>query len=175
MGRWILDDAPFHSLSCEIDEATLKSWPGGDLLVADATAQAAAQDKSGRRQQALSVVSESSGDTAIGTFQVGVASPAGNMLYAHLRKDVRGTADLAEHQSIVWALLEAPDAVLVTRDKHAALLALSELGKCRVCHPYELWSHLHEADRITAAQYRALLDRSAREDTSLPGIPWRLR
>lgn len=175
MPTWILDDAPFHALSCELDEQTLRSWPGRDVLIADATALAATQDKTGRRQRALATVSDISGENSIGTFQVGVAGEAGAMLYSHLRRDVSGTVNLAEHQSIVWAHLEAPDAILVTQDKRAAVLALSELGRCRVCHPFELWSDLHKIGRITADQYQSLLDRTAREDRGLPGVPWRFR
>ena len=96
------------------------------------------------------------------------------MLYEHLRKSSGLTAaNLAEHQTIAWAVTEKEQAVFVTADRAAATLALAELGRSRVCHPVELWRNLLDDGMITDTQWQALLQRSLREDKSLPGVPWR--
>jgi hypothetical protein len=108
------------------------------------------------------------------SFTVTVGSKAGNILYYHLRTGTGGTADLAEHESIAWALTQSDgDSVLVTRDKHAAMLALAELGRERVCHPYELFEYLHSRGCLTQQQFEDLLNSTSRKDKSIP-IPWRL-
>jgi len=171
--KWILDDGPFGSLACEVSKENLRKWPSGELLVADATADDAKQDRSGRREAALRIESDLTGGPVIDTFEVRVGSPAGRILYEHLRKGHRGSADLAEHESIAWALtIEEATAILVTSDKHAAFLALAELGRCRVCHPYEFSRHLFSQHRISENQYKALMERTSKADQSIPEIPW---
>ncbi len=170
--RWILDDTPFGALARVAFGADITHWPSGHILVADATAAAAAQDRSGRRP-ALLAARSAGGDPVIEAFQVTVGSPAGQVLYQHLRKASKGTANLAEHQSIAWALTVGTDAVFVARDQRATYLALSELGRGRVCHLFELWRHLLEQQMITTAQYESLNQHTLKDDSSLPGVPWR--
>ena len=103
-----------------------------------------------------------------------MTSPAGSVLYKHLRKSSGLTAaNLAEHQTIAWAVTEKEQAVFVTSDKAAASLALAELGRSRVCHPVEFWQNLLDDGMIIKTQWQSLLQRSLREDQSLPGVPWR--
>lgn len=172
--KWILDDGPFGTLVFTLSPVDLSKWPDAELFVADATAAAASSDYSGRRQAALDVTSKSTGVHVITVFDVLVDSPAGSILYGHLRKGTGGSANLAEHQSIAGLLTHDDErSALVTQDKHAAFLALAELGRSRVCHPFELWNHFWTEGRLEEAQYRDLMDRTTRMDRSLPGVPWR--
>ena len=83
-------------------------------------------------------------------------SEAAHILYDHLRQPTTSDKNLAEHQSIAWALAERPDAILVTRDKRAAFLALAELGRGGAAHPTELWLYLREKNLVTADQFSDL-------------------
>jgi len=174
--RWILDDMALGDIARVVPSSDLAAWPNGEFLVADATAQAAVQDHSRRRQGALGATSHATGEQIIIPFTVTVGSPAGTILYDHLRTGSGGTANLAEHESIAWALTEpAGDSVLVTEDKQAAMLALKELGRGRVCHLYELWEQLLSQGHLTRPQFDELMGATSRRDNSIPAIPWRLR
>jgi hypothetical protein len=154
----------------------LSTWPEGEMLVADATAQAAANDLSGRRQAALSVIGQNSGEPIFSTFRVLSGTEAFTILYSHLRVNHGGTANLAENESIAWALTDSTgESVFVTQDKHAALLALAELGRGKVCHPYELWEALLSSNVIDREQFTALMNAVCSRDKSIPDTPWRLR
>lgn len=173
---WILDDGPLDTLAAEVNVQSLEAWPVGHLFVAHATAEAAKEDPTGRRAVVLGAMSRGNRGPVIQPFDISVGSTAGEILYSHLRRSVGPTgANLAEHQSIAWALVECPHAIVVTRDKYAAYLALSELGRCRVCHPFEFWQWLKETELLSEAQLQALNERTRRADQSLPGVPWRLR
>jgi len=112
--RWILDDMAFGDIARVVPLSDLSAWPDGELLLADATARAAARDPSGGRQAVLAARSSATGAPIITSFTVTVSSPAGRILYTHLRTGSGGTADLAEHESIAWALTDrAGDSVLV--------------------------------------------------------------
>lgn len=124
----------------------------------------------------LAARSSTNGAAIIMPFTVTVRSTAGTILYNHLRTGSGGTANLAEHECIAWALTDpARASVLVTQDKHAAMLALAELGRGRVCHPYELWEHLLSQGHLTPQQFDDLMNATSRRDRSIPAVPWRLR
>ncbi|MFH0821451.1 MAG: hypothetical protein V2B18_01780 [Pseudomonadota bacterium] len=172
--KWILDDMVLGDMACVVPPNDLSTWPGNEMVIADATARAAAQDGSGRRQAMLAARSGITGTAIISSFVVTVGSKAGNILYTHLRTRTRGTANLAEHESIAWALADpSEDAVLVSRDKHAVTLALAELGRGHVCHPYELFAYLHSQGYLAQQQFEDLKNRTGKKDPSIP-IPWRL-
>jgi hypothetical protein len=127
-------------------------------------------------QALLNTKAVSTGAPIITRFTVTVKSTAGTILFKHLRTGHHGTADLAEHQSIAWALTDPDqDSVLVTQDKHAAILALAELGNGRVCHPYELWDQLQSQGHLSDQQLSDLMDATSRRDRSIPAIPWRMQ
>ncbi len=173
--EWILDDGPFGTLVSAQPSIDLSTWPEGELFVAPATSGDASKDKSGRRPAALKAKSSVSGSSVITVFDFPERSNAWFILYSHLRKNTGGSANLAEHQSIAWLLdSRHRDAVLVTQDKFSAFLALAELGRSRVCHPFELWHHLFTAGRLSREQYRDLMERTLRRGSQgLPGFPWR--
>lgn len=124
----------------------------------------------------LTARSGTTGAGIITSFTVTVGSPAGTILYTHLRTASGGTANLAEHESIAWALTDpVGDSVLVTQDKLAAMLALAELGRGRVCHPYELWEQLQAQGNLTQNQFQDLMRATSRRDRSIPAIPRRQR
>ena len=174
--RWILDDMVFGDIARVVPPGAVSGWPNGELLLADATARAATLDDSGRRQAVLAATSSGTGAPIITSFTINVLGPAGTILYTHLRTGTGGTANLAEHESIAWALIDPlADSVLVTQDKLAAMLALAELGRGRVCHPYELWAHLLAQNYVTRQQFVDLMQATGRRDRSIPERPWRLR
>ena len=172
--RWILDDMVFGDISHVVSANDLATWPNDELLLADATAQAAVQDISGRRQSLLAATSGATGPAVITSFTVKVDSEAGRILYEHLRSGTGGTAGLAECESIAWALTHPDqDSILVTRDKHAAMLALAELGRGRVCHAYELFEYLYSRGSLTQQKFKDLLEFTSKRDKSIP-VPLRL-
>ncbi|MBM3301126.1 MAG: hypothetical protein FJY85_14365 [Deltaproteobacteria bacterium] len=65
------------------------------------------------------------------------------------------------------------DRPLVTQDKHAAMLALAELGRGRVCHVYELWEKLLWHGHLTQQQFEDVMGAASKRDRSIPAIPWR--
>jgi hypothetical protein len=178
--KWVLDDGPFSHLTKELAPGDLEKWPDSALFIAAATAAGALNDRSGREQAALAVKSRATGASVITVFDVLLPSRAGSILYEHLRKGISESANLAEHQSIAWMLTErVGDLVFVAEDKHAAFLALAELGRCRVCHLFELWDHFRSEGLLNDSQYQGLMNRTLNRAKGgmkgLPGIPWRFR
>ena len=174
--KWILDDMVLEDMARKVSPHDLSTWSNNELVVADATARAATQDDSGRRQSMLEARSEISGTEVISSFTVTVGSPAGRILYNHLRTSTSRptTANLAEHESIAWAMADpaGEDSIFVTRDKLAAMLALAELGRGRVCHPYEFFEYLFNRGYLTEQQFGDLVDLTRKADQSIP-TPWR--
>jgi hypothetical protein len=110
--KWILDDMVFENIARVVPASDLSTWPEDELLLASATAQAASQDV--RRQSMLAIMSGTTGAAIIASFTVTVGSEAGIILYNHLRTRTGGTANLAEHESIAWALTDpSGDSVVV--------------------------------------------------------------
>ena len=171
---WILDDGPLQILANCVSAESMRTWPSGELVVAAATREAASLDKSGRRKQVLEVSCDDGGEVVISSFDVTVASPAGEVLYRHLRVGAEGTANLAEHQALAWMIAVEDDATLVTMDKAAAYLGLSEVGRGKVSHPYELWEYLRSESRVSENEYELLIEQTRKRETSLPGVPWRI-
>lgn len=157
---WIVDDGPLDTLAAVVTHAVFAGWPRGRYFLADATARAA----TGRRLPFAAAPCE--------VFSITMGTPAWNLLYT-LRLPSAGTADLAEHEAIAWALLERPDAVFVTSDKGAAALALAELGRGRVAHTFDLWLHLLEERLVSAIEFQQLCESTQRRGTGLPRMPER--
>ena len=172
--KWILDDMIFGNLACQVLPDDVACWPDLGLMLADATVAAADQDQSGRRQALLAVTSPANSDPVIKPFSVTSGSVAWTILYEHLRPKSGGTKNLAEDQSIAWALTHLDeDPVLVTRDKHAAMVALAELGRGGVCHPFEFFEYLRSQGCLTQQQFDNLMNSTKKHDNSI-NIPWRL-
>lgn len=169
---WIIDDGPLGMMADEITFQGFSSWPTNAFFVAQATWDAA--QPSAPRRNFLQTTTPA-GEPVVRPFEVMAGGEADDFLYGHLRRNQSYAANLAEHQAIVWALLERPDAVFVTADKKAAMEALSELGRTRVCHPFEFWNNLLRESLISESEWNGLCGRQLRGDRSLPGIPWRFR
>ena len=160
MATWIIDDGPLNDLSLVVDSSSLGIWPHGEFKIADATAR----DASGSRKALLEAE-----PSPFGSFSVMMNSEAARILYDHLRQPTTSDKNLAEHQSIAWALAEAPDAILVARDKRAAFLALAELGRGGAAHPTELRLHLRDQRLITPDQFNDLCKRTSQgEQNPIP-------
>jgi len=117
MPTWIIDDGPFDLLAKVVDVNGLDAWPLGQFLVAQATADAAVE----RRKALLDAH-----PTPFVPFNVLDSSRAVEILFLHLRQPSKSTANLAEHESIAWAIAERPDSIFVVFDKRAVVLALRQ-------------------------------------------------
>jgi len=142
------------------------SWPKGQFFVAEATRRNA----SGKRRELLACDPD-----IFRTCEIAVGSEAADILYGHLRLPREPIAKEAEYQAIAWAMTERKDAVLVTLDKRAAMLALAELGRGRVAHAFDLWLHLRDGGLITETQFAAICEATRRNDHGLPDIPLRCK
>ena len=117
------------------------------------------------------LIAESS---AFQSFSIMMDSGAAEMLHKHFRPTAgRATANLAEHQSIAWAICEQPEAVFVVIDRKATILALAELGCGRVAHAHDLWLYLRDKELINPSQFESLCRATCRIDQSQ--IPVRCR
>lgn len=160
MTTWIIDDGPLGTLAAVVSAQSIAGWPSGHFKVADATVRSA----EGGRESLLGVR-----PSPFDAFSVMMGSPAADILYGHLRQPSITDKNLAEHQSIAWALSQCPNAVLVTGDKRAAFLALAELGRGGAAHPSELWLHLHEQGLVSSTQFEELCRQtSLREQCPIP-------
>jgi hypothetical protein len=152
---WIIDDGPLDTLAGVVDHRAVASWPAGEFVVADATSNAATGD----RKKLLEAAGHS-----LAPFSVMMGSQAERTLFGHLRRPNEADKNLAEHQSIAWALHEEPRAVFVGRDKGAAFLALAELGRCRAAHPSDLWLHLRDEGLVSEEEFVALCAKPRKGD-----------
>jgi len=157
MPVWILDDGPLNTLATVVGSDDVSSWPKGRFKVADATWRSA----TGRREDLLAAR-----PSPFSVFSVDMGSDAAEVLYEQLRQPTKSDKNLAEHESIAWALAECPEAVLVTRDKRAAFLALAELGRGGAAHPSELWLQLRETRLVTEEQFKELCAETSRREQS---------
>ncbi len=168
---WIIDDGPFGTLSRVLEPGLIQTWPSGCFLLAAKTVADAVDDRSGRRQRLLS---EHGGQGPFTTFDIPMGGEEAAYLYGRLRKTSSNNVSLAEHQAITWAAFNAPEAVFVTQDRHATVLALSELGMGRVAYPFDFWAYLMENELIGAAEFKELCVATRKQDGGLPGLPERL-
>jgi hypothetical protein len=167
--NWLVDDGPFGLLALEFNPSW--SWPAATLHVVQEVAAGAAGDRSGRRSQILQM---KDGDLpSVAVHEVPADSPAGEMLYRHLRvKREASTKDIGEDVAIAFAATMDPDAIFVPMDKAAAYAALAELGPGRVATPFDLWALLLGNGHISREQHDRLAERSWK-GFGLPGVPWR--
>jgi hypothetical protein len=91
-----------------------------------------------------------------------------------LHPDPASTTDLAEHESIAWALVHGPDAVFVSSDRRATLTALAELGRERVAHPFDLWLDLRKRRWLSPRAFERLCELTRKNDQGLPRMPKRV-
>lgn len=165
MTTWILDDGPLDLLSQFIDAINWQNWSQMQLFVAKQTAVDARQSPA-RYDLLVSY------PTLFHTFEIMVDTLAFDIVHGHLRTTAsRAAANLAEHQAIAWIISECTDGVFVTCDKKAAFLALAELGRNHVAHPYDLWLHLRDQRLINQTQFDDLCQKTRISDQSV--IPWR--
>lgn len=148
-------------------------WPAGKLLVAGSTHGAARQSSVRRR---LLAATNEQGQRIFETFQVMVEKedPAGRILL-ELHTDETTTTNMAEREAIAWALTHGHSAVFVTADKRASLTALAELGRSRVCHPFDLWLELLDAALISGSGFQELCEATRKKDLGLERMPGRVR
>lgn len=163
---WLVDDGPLEDLARVIAGRSLADWPKGEFWVATQTSD----DAKFQREKLLAAAG-----SPFNVFEVEVGSEAADVLYTHLRAGSSGTADLAEHQGIAWALTEAMEACFVSRDKRALSIALAELGLGRVAHAFDLWIHLRDNELVTQDEFNELCKRTLNADQGLPGLPIRCR
>ncbi len=160
MPTWILDDGPFGLLAKFVRVEDLQSWPQDQLFVAEQTALDARPDAA---RNALLAADSS----PFQSFTVMMDTQAAQILFEHLRPTAgRATANLAEHQSIAWAICERQDAIFVVLDRKATSLALAELGCGRVAHAYDLWLYLLAERYIDQMQFENLCRATCNTDQS---------
>lgn len=167
--RWILDDGPFGHLASIVEPEQACGWEAGVLVVAGATADAASP-------RSRSLLESRRGDQpVIGTFEIllGAGDPVEHVL-GELHPDVSSTTNLAEHESIAWAQVHGLDAVFVSADKRAALIALAELGRHRVAHAFDVWIDLRRRGWLSAEAFGQLCELTRKHDQGLPRIPGRV-
>lgn len=169
--RWVLDDGPFGMLAQHFNPGWV--WSPELLEVVESVAAGAAADKSGRRQSLLNLLA--AGEPAIAVRSLAFGSP-GALAFEYLRKDeVEATKNVGEDESIAYCMTEASDAIFVTFDKVAAHIALAELGGARVASTFDLWFWLADKRMISERERDALCQAFLKKDSTLPGIPLRLR
>ena len=111
----------------------------------------------------------------VGVFEIEVdpADPAFQIL-DELHSALLETKNLAEHESLAWALTHGRDAVLVAVDKRAVLTALAELGRGRVAHPFDVWIDFFTRHWITKGQFVHLCELTEKHDRGLSRRPGRI-
>jgi hypothetical protein len=134
----------------------------------------ARNDRSGRRQRLLSMMS--AGQPCIAVHDIQEGTPTAEMLYGYLRPDsTHATKDIGEDASIAFCAMERSDTLFVTQDRAAALIALAELGPGRVATPFDLWHDLEEKALISRDQCQALCNSTYKSAKDLlPGVPRRI-
>jgi hypothetical protein len=173
MEAWIIDDRPLDWLARFVDPAELTKWPRGQFSVAEATKTAAQKDAATSYSASKRLALLDAPDPAIEAFSIQFGTEAFSLLYTHLAQPAGTNTDLAENQSIAWALAEQRNAVLVTVDKRASVLALAELGRYRVAHAFDLWLKLRESRLLSENQFKALCMATLKSDQSLNNMPLR--
>lgn len=169
MMHWILDDGPFGHLAKVCSRYGVVHWESRRLWVANTTAMAASPPS----RQLLAA--EVDNDPLVSTFEIslGAGDPAEQVL-VDLHPDISSTTDLAEHESIAWALVHDPEAVFVCADRRASLTALAELGRRRVAHPFDLWLDLRSVGWLSPGMFEDLCQLTYRHDQGLPRMPQRV-
>jgi hypothetical protein len=167
--RWILDDGPLDALASLPDLTTVSLYPAGSLCVAPATAESARQSESRTR---LLDIAAANGGLLFDRPQIFLTDddPVG-AVYLDLRGEGSPLGP-AECDAIAWASVHVEDAVVVMEDKRAAFMALAELGRSRVAHPFDLWIELLESGAVSTADFEHLCERSRRKDRDLLRRAW---
>lgn len=172
--RWIIDDGPLGLLAQLPDPSVLASCQPGELLVSGTTARFASKDQSSRRQAILALAHpDGSPVITVVNVTIGANDPAAEVL-AELHPDETSTINLAEHESIAWASAHAGDAVFVSGDRRATVIALAELGNGRVAHPFDLWLHLKLNRGLGDGDFTRLCELTRRGDQGLRRMPGRV-
>lgn len=163
MTFWVLDDGPFGSLAKHYNRVW--SWPARFLHTVAEVASAASLDRSGRRNSLLDM--QHSGQPVIEVHSIMAGSKAANFLFEYLRpRAASATKNLGEDAAIAYCVTERTDACLVTDDKHAAFLALAELGRGRVATPFDLWDDLLSRSSVRTSS-QACAKQCAKSSASL--------
>ncbi len=168
MTSWLLEDGPLGTIGHQFDPSW--SWPADTIHVVHDVAEAAKNDKSGRRQALLAL---GGAMPAVRVHRPLSTSPAAIYLLGHLRpRAPSATKNLGEDVAIALAATDFLDAVFVTMDKAAAFIAIAELGPGRVSTPLDVWYDLQRRDLISTEQRDTLVQRTVGQ-ASLPGVPRR--
>lgn len=164
MAQWIIDDGPLGLLVECLGEQGFQHTRDLTLFIAEQTSR----DAQHRRPQTF--INDCS---ILHTFQILLGSQTSEILYRHLgHTSSSETKNLAERQSIAWALAENTQAIFVSLDKRACVEALAELGRGRVAHAYDLWFELYAQEHITIQQFQSLCEKT-RKNQNLKNIPLR--
>lgn len=171
--RWVLDDGVLGIISSVLAASDLASWSCGHFLIAAQTKIDAALSQ--RREAITKAVSNTGEEPVIASFDLAMGSESASILYSHFRNpNATQTANLAEHQALSWLLTEDLEAVFVSLDKTALVLALSELGRTRAAYAYELWGWLLEKSFVGKEVFDELCRRTHKSSQSV-SIPWRCK
>jgi hypothetical protein len=173
---WILDDGPFEWLSRVLGPTGVATLPRHALFVAEATASDARAGAAINKPEAVRRTAVLQlNPRIVDEFRILVGSPAGDMLYKHLRQPVDVTKNLAENQSIAWASTDRKDATFVLVERRGCVDAMSELGCGRVAHAFDLWLWLYGQNYISEYQFAELCRQTKGADQGLPDVPLRCK
>jgi len=171
MARWLLDDGPFDGLARHSGHLDLTA-ADCQLLVSSATARAAGTS-AGRLE--LLELTRPDGSRLVEVFEVLLeGDDAAGQVFTELHREERTTLNEAEREAIAWALVHDSEAVFVTADKRAALIALAELGRERVAHPFDLWLELRDGGGVAAEAFQSLCTATRNADQGLERMPDRV-
>lgn len=165
---WIVDDGPVDILADLGAPEDLVRYPAGSLLVAPSTRRSTNESR-----QSLIEITDAAGAPLIEVFEILLDSEAGR-IFNELHGEEKSTTNAAERECIAYALTDCPEGIVVTADRRAALTALSELGKGRVAHPFDLWIDLLEKDAVSPENFRRLCKRTKMRDQALERMPDRV-
>lgn len=111
----------------------------------------------------------------MGRFEIARGTAAWDT-FVEIHVDLEEDTDMAEHESISWAQSEGPDAVFVSADRAAIMIALAELGRGRVASAFDLWLDLHDKGWLSDVEFERACDLTYNHvrDGGLPRRPRRV-
>ncbi|MCA9559700.1 MAG: hypothetical protein H6704_30530 [Myxococcales bacterium] len=175
MQRWLVDATPLHHLSA-VAAGARWAWPPTTLEVAQAVFDEVDVPHEPRAPRHRLLRRATQGQRWIRVHDLALGSAAERLYSTYLRpSQTDATKHQGEDQSIALCATALTDAVFVTCDRQAALVALAELGPGRVATPFDVWADLERRGLVSAAD-RAALDAETLKTTQglFPGVPRRL-
>lgn len=165
---WIIDDGPLDTLAAVGRPGELARYRARRLLIAPTTHR----ETSEPRKRLIGITNADS-TPLVEVFEILSESEAWRIFH-ELHRQEKSTTNAAERECIAYALADCPEGIFVTADRRAALTALSELGRGRVAHPFDLWIDLLEMDAVSPEDFRRLCDRTKMKDQGLERMPDRV-